>query len=118
MIHSGRLLTDGILLLGWLRSLEERVKRQTGGVGRDVESVLKDVGLAEEEDGEEGEMAGSGHFTTAAKKEGAGRVWLHCVVGGKTEEPESGVKEDEVGGWGNVLSMLTLPADITKTTRV
>jgi hypothetical protein len=97
LIHSGRLLTDGILLLGWLRSLEERVKRQTGGVGRDVESVLKDVGLAEEEEGEEREMGGSGRFTTTAKKDAAGRVWLHCVVGGKAEEPDGGVKEDEVG---------------------
>lgn len=43
-------------------------------MGTDVESVLKDVGLAEEEDEREG------------KGEGGERVWLHCVVGGKVED--------------------------------
>ena len=53
LIHAGRLLTDGILLVPWIRSLEERVKRQAGGVGRDVEKVLKEVGL-QDDDTDEG----------------------------------------------------------------
>jgi len=73
-------LTDGILLVGWIRSLEERVKRQAGSVGTDVESVLKDVGLAE---------GGEGQPT-----EGGERVWLHCVVGGKVEEKPKGDEEE------------------------
>ncbi|EIW67658.1 hypothetical protein TREMEDRAFT_33495, partial [Tremella mesenterica DSM 1558] len=66
LIHAGRLLTDGILLLPWLRSLEERVKRQSNGVGADLDN---------EEDG---------------------KVWLHCNVGPKMEEVKSGVRETEV----------------------
>jgi hypothetical protein len=87
LIHSGRLLTDGILLLGWLRSLEERVKRQAGGVGGDVESVLKDVGLAEEDEADEQEKR--------KRASGADRAWLHCVVGAKVEDKQA-EPDDEV----------------------
>lgn len=99
LIHSGRLLTDGILLLGWLRSLEARVKRQAGGVGGDVESVLKDVGLAEED--EEESRSGSVPRGNGKRKDSAGeRVWLHCVVGAKVEETPK-EQEEEVSTWFN-----------------
>lgn len=91
LIHSGRLLTDGILLLSWLRSLEERVRRQAGGVGGDVESVLKDVGLAEEDEDEPGEG------NVRKRDSAAERVWLHCVVGAKVEDAPK-EQEDEVRG--------------------
>ncbi|WWD18638.1 hypothetical protein CI109_103091 [Kwoniella shandongensis] len=86
LIHSGRLLTDGILLIPWLRSLEERVRRQAAGVGGEMESVLKDVGLGEEDD--------DGAQKESRKREGSGqeRVWLHCIVGGKEEQT---TKEEE-----------------------
>lgn len=79
LIHSGRLLTDGILLVPWLRSLEERLRRQASTMGADVGSVLKDVGLTEDEGvGEE-------------------RVWLHCIVGARLDEKKSDeVEEEEV----------------------
>lgn len=93
IIHSGRLLTDGILLLPWLKSLEERVKRQTGGVGADVESVLKDVGLSDEVGGEEGDPGKRGG---EVGRDGA-RVWLHCVVGSVIHKDDNENKEDEVG---------------------
>lgn len=94
LIHSGRLLTDGILLLGWLRSLEERVKRQAGGVGGDVESVLKDVGLAEEDEEDNSGRKGS----VRRKDSGGERVWLHCVVGAKVEDTPK-EQEEEVSLW-------------------
>jgi len=87
LIHSGRLLTDGILLVPWLRSLEDRLRRQASTMGGDVESVLKEVGLAEDGTQSQG------------KKEGQGeeRVWLHCIVGGKLDEKKSEeVTEEEV----------------------
>ncbi|WVF69009.1 hypothetical protein IAT40_003783 [Kwoniella sp. CBS 6097] len=101
LIHSGRLLTDGILLLPWLRSLEERVKRQAAGVGGEVENVLKDVGLAEDDSDEEEAEAEGGQQNNGigsnakgqGKSAGKGRaskekerVWLHCIVGGKEQK--------------------------------
>ena len=79
LIHSGRLLTDGILLLAWLRSLEERVRRQAAGVGGDVESVLKEVGLTEDD---------------STTTNGNDRVWLHCNVGGRMDEKPVKPKEE------------------------
>ncbi|BEI89271.1 uncharacterized protein CcaverHIS019_0206330 [Cutaneotrichosporon cavernicola] len=72
LIHAGRLLTDGILLLPWLRSLEERVRRQAGGAG--VGDVLREVGrgLAGDDEEEEPEPVQE-------------RVYLHCNVGGPLE---------------------------------
>ncbi|KAL1413144.1 hypothetical protein Q8F55_000893 [Vanrija albida] len=67
LIHAGRLLTDGILLLPWLRSLEERVRRQAAGVGGDVGEVLREVGLTDE---------------GADKPRAPQKVYLHCNVGG------------------------------------
>lgn len=82
----------------WLRSLEDRLKRQASTMGGDVESVLKEVGLAEDvpaqSDGEGG--AGTGG-SGRGKKEVEERVWLHCIVGGRADEkkPED-VGEEEV----------------------
>ncbi|OCF57069.1 hypothetical protein L486_05928 [Kwoniella mangroviensis CBS 10435] len=103
LIHSGRLLTDGILLLPWLRSLEERVKRQAAGVGGDVENVLKEVGLTEDRsessssDGEDDENDDDGgkRRKKADEKIVNEKVWLHCIVGGK-EEKTSTDEEEEV----------------------
>ena len=99
MIHAGRLLTDGILLLPWLRSLEERVRRQAAGVGGDVESVLKDVGLAEDEPRPGGPDAASGNGKGMGKGRAGERVWLHCNVGGRADDKASKVRDeaDEVG---------------------
>jgi hypothetical protein len=68
-----------------MRSLEERVKRQAGTMGSDVGNVLKDVGLAEEEEGDDA-RSGDG---------GGARIWLHCVVGAKVEDKTED-KEEEV----------------------
>ncbi|WVQ96524.1 hypothetical protein IAU59_003629 [Kwoniella sp. CBS 9459] len=100
LIHSGRLLTDGILLLPWLRSLEERVRRQAAGVGGEVENVLKDVGLAEDDSDVDNEdddhdngacqLGGSGQKGNGKGKGKSNkekeRVWLHCIVGGKEQK--------------------------------
>ncbi|KAK8858743.1 hypothetical protein IAR55_002972 [Kwoniella newhampshirensis] len=102
LIHSGRLLTDGILLLPWLRTLEERVRRQAAGVGGEVESVLKDVGLGEDDDDDdggdddEGQRDGAKGGGRGRKREGSSgdeRVWLHCIVGGREER--KAVDEEE-----------------------
>lgn len=77
LIHAGRLLTDGILLLPWLRSLEERVRRQAAGVGGDVGQVLREVGLAEED-------------KTAAAAADSEKVYLHCNVGGPLAAADTG----------------------------
>lgn len=77
LIHAGRLLTDGILLLPWLRSLEERVRRQAGGAG--VGDVLREVGrgLAGDDEDDEEPSARSSRETQAPE-----RIYLHCNVGG------------------------------------
>lgn len=92
LIHSGRLLTDGILLIPWLRSLEDRLRRQASTMGGDVESVLKEVGLAEDESS--GSTMGS--KSSGEKKQEEERVWLHCIVGGKLDEKkvEEGAEEE------------------------
>ncbi|ORX37232.1 hypothetical protein BD324DRAFT_650838 [Kockovaella imperatae] len=111
LIHAGRLLTDGILLLPWLQSLEDRVRRQAGGVGGDVESVLKDVGFQDDEPERETERKGSAGETTASRLRSRSRgprghasperkirdkerVWLHCNVGGRLDEDKDKEKED------------------------
>ena len=116
LIHAGRLLTNGILLVPWLRSLEERVKRQAGGVGRDVEKVLKEVGLQDDDNdenrdnrngateknkvGSSGHPLSSPHGAVAAAKSKSkardkeDRVWLHCNVGGRLDEDKAKDKEE------------------------
>lgn len=81
LIYAGRLLTDGILLLPWLRSLEERVRRQAAGVGGDVGEVLREVGLADEEPRQSEDRARANVME---------KVYLHCNVGG----PLSPTRED------------------------
>jgi hypothetical protein len=87
LIHSGRLLTDGILLLPWLRALEQRVKRQAAGMTQEVEEVLKDVGLGEEAD----KSGGQGVRTGV----GEDKIWLHCNVGAEIAPKESPGEEVE-----------------------
>ena len=65
-------------------------------MGGDVESVLKEVGLAEDEgtgSGPNGGMAGG----DKGGKGGDERVWLHCIVGGKLDEKKPEAEEEEVG---------------------
>jgi hypothetical protein len=61
LIHSGRLLTDGILLYSWLASLEERQKRAAP-------------------DDEKGAQNATATPTTT--------TWMHCSVGPKLEAGE------------------------------
>ncbi|RSH90943.1 hypothetical protein EHS25_010119 [Saitozyma podzolica] len=135
LIHAGRLLTDGILLLPWLRSLEERVRRQAAGVGGDVESVLKEVGLADDEDDND-EDAGIGPGTRAdpaGKEKGKGkdregkgkedRVWLHCNVGARMDVKKEEDKEEEEPvaprrrGFDALLDAGLSPADVAQMRR-
>ncbi|WWC70910.1 uncharacterized protein I206_104862 [Kwoniella pini CBS 10737] len=92
LIHSGRLLTDGILLLPWLKSLEERVKRQAAGVGGDVENILKDVGLTEDNFNSNDDLNKSKE--NGFKEKEQDKVWLHCIVGSKEEKTPSNEEEE------------------------
>lgn len=55
-------------------------------MGGDVESVLKEVGFAEDGTQRQGAKEGQGEE----------RVWLHCIVGGKLDEkkPEEPTEEE------------------------
>lgn len=64
-------MTDGILLLPWLRSLADRHRRQAKGVAGDVDEVLRDVGLAEPDELRD----------ARGEREEDERIWLHCVLG-------------------------------------
>ncbi|KAL7420772.1 hypothetical protein Q5752_004724 [Cryptotrichosporon argae] len=91
LIHAGRLLTDGILLVPWLRALEDRMRRQTGAargvggvlrdVGDGVGEVLRDVGdgLRDERRARARALRERVSEDTDTKDE---KVWLHCIVGG------------------------------------
>lgn len=59
-------------------------------MGGDVEEVLRDVGLAEEDD--EG-ISGVGQ----GKQKEEAKVFLHCTVGGVEGEVDKRKEEDEVG---------------------
>jgi hypothetical protein len=76
-IHSGRLLTDGILLLPWLRALENRLQSRQDAEDIGLAGVVR--GLA----GETDEVSTSGKGKGKEREE---KVWLHCVVGAKAEE--------------------------------
>lgn len=115
LIHSGRLLTDGVLLLPWLRSLEERVRRQAKGMGGDVEEVLREVGVgldgvADPAHGRRhGDSAsrggGGGKHDGAVGQEGEGgeaKVFLHCTVGGVVGEKKVEQGEEEDVSWPSV----------------
>ena len=49
-------------------------------MGGDVESVLKDVGISEED--------------AAPSQPASERVWLHCNIGGRVDEKKIQGKED------------------------
>lgn len=76
LIHSGRLLTDGILLLSWLKALEARHHHQQHrAIGAEAGGGA----------GPEDKTTGSGG--------GENKVYLHCVVGLRVEEdPQQGAK--------------------------
>lgn len=83
LIHSGRMLSDGVRIVPWVEAMEERVRRQAEGA---VEGIVREVkghrgGL---EDGEEG---GEG---------GKEMIWIHCIVGGKEEGIKAEVPEAAV----------------------
>lgn len=85
LIHSGRMLSDGVRIVPWVEAMEERVRRQAEGA---VEGVVREVkgrghggGL---EDGVEEEGDGDG------EKE---MIWIHCIVGGKEEGIKAEVPE-------------------------
>lgn len=85
LIHSGRMLSDGVRIVPWVEAMEERVRRQAEGA---VEGVVREVkgrghggGL---EDGGEEEGDGDG------EKE---MIWIHCIVGGKEEGIKAEVPE-------------------------
>lgn len=59
LIHSGRLLTDGTFIYGWLKSLEEHQRRAHG-------TTLESGG-----DGDQGTS-----------------TWLHCSIGMEMQEDE------------------------------
>lgn len=65
-------------------------------MGGDVESVLKEVGLADDE--------GAGPGRGKGKQVEEDRAWLHCIVGGRLDEKQkqdgvAGADEEEVSDW-------------------
>ncbi|KAI0337441.1 hypothetical protein BDW22DRAFT_1339792 [Trametopsis cervina] len=60
LIHSGRLLADGVFLYSWLTSLEERQRRATAGMTEEAPDASQP----------------------------AASIWLHCSVGPKIEPGE------------------------------
>ncbi|WVQ73383.1 hypothetical protein IAR50_002954 [Cryptococcus sp. DSM 104548] len=78
LIHSGRLLSDGVRIVPWVETMEARVKRQAeGGLG--LEDVVRGVREMGEGGGAKGRK-GKG-------REEERKVYVHCIVGGK-EEPQ------------------------------
>ncbi|KDQ62820.1 hypothetical protein JAAARDRAFT_190093 [Jaapia argillacea MUCL 33604] len=73
LIHSGRLLTDGTCLYGWLVSLEERQRRAVSQTGSEVDGLMQSWA---EVDGEV--KTGGGGVATL----------LHCSVGPELSEGE------------------------------
>jgi len=70
-------------------------------MGADVGSVLKEVGLTEDEGvGEE-------------------RVWLHCIVGARLDEKKSDeVEEEEVCSYSTRRRRRLMVAECSKTERI
>jgi hypothetical protein len=81
-IHSGRLLTDGTLLLPYIRALEDRYRTAQTGLGLGV--GLGEVGWSLEGASEKGK-----NDRTEEEK-----VLVHCVVGSKQKEEDG----NEEGG--------------------
>jgi hypothetical protein len=106
-IHSGRLLTDGILLLPYVRTLEGRHRQARSGLGlSEVAGVFLDQAV--DFDGTTGGPGSSGP-ERGSKETGMGveeeeKVWLHCVVGAKVEvveDAEEGM-DGQDGAWVDV----------------
>ncbi|KAF9516473.1 hypothetical protein BS47DRAFT_1340811 [Hydnum rufescens UP504] len=70
LIHSGRLLTNGTLVHGWLTSLEERQNR----------ALVRGIPTAPD--------------NPATSAAASGGIWLHCSVG--PEMPEGELDDDKV----------------------
>lgn len=90
LIHSGRMLSDGVRIVPWVEAMEERVRRQAEGA---VEGVVREVkghrgGL------EDGERGGKG---------GKEMIWIHCIVGGKEEAIKAEVPEAAVRSLAHYL---------------
>lgn len=71
LIHSGRLLTDGTFLYGWIASLEEHQRRANVDTGTSRESTDSSAGVD----------AGGGHHHQEP-------IWLHCSIGPEIQEEE------------------------------
>lgn len=71
LIHSGRLLTDGTFLYGWIASLEEHQRRANVDTGTSREST----------DSSAGADASGGHHHQEP-------IWLHCSIGPEIQEEE------------------------------
>ncbi|KAE8542165.1 hypothetical protein D1P53_001648 [Cryptococcus gattii VGV] len=83
LIHSGRMLSDGVRIVPWVEAMEERVRRQAEGA---VEGVVREV---------KGRGRGGG-LEDGGEEEGDGEkemIWIHCIVGGKEEGIKAEVPE-------------------------
>jgi hypothetical protein len=70
LIHSGRLLTDGVVFEAWLRALEERQTRAYEEIQDNMKGDAK--------------MKGKGKAMDMSRS----NMWLHCSVGPKMDEGE------------------------------
>lgn len=75
LIHSGRMLSDGVRIVPWVEAMEERVRRQAEGA---VEGVVREV----KGRGHGGGLEDGGEEEADREKE---MIWIHCIVGGKEE---------------------------------
>jgi hypothetical protein len=107
-IHSGRLLTDGILLLPYVRTLEGRHRQARSGLGlSEVAGAFLDQAV--DADGNTGGPGSSGS-DRGSRETGMGmdeeeKVWLHCVVGAKVEvvdEDDQEGPDGQDGAWVDI----------------
>jgi hypothetical protein len=107
-IHSGRLLTDGILLLPYVRTLEGRHRQARSGLGlSEVAGAFLDQAV--DADGTAGGPGSSGS-DRGSRETGMGmeeeeKVWLHCVVGAKVEvvdEDDQEGPDGQDGAWVDI----------------
>lgn len=108
LIHSGRMLTDGTFLFGWLASLEERQQRAKA-----------------QEAGPPPARGGAPTPTTTAPSpppDAVGTTWIHCSVG---PVMDAGEMEDDtaeqvrvLAGWNLSLPCAALTHPISLTSLV
>ncbi|KAF9268737.1 hypothetical protein L218DRAFT_977202 [Marasmius fiardii PR-910] len=67
LIHSGRLLTDGIFLYSWLKKLDERQKKASALLERELDGFEE---------------------SASSKPQSTVTSWLHCSVGREVEQNE------------------------------